>query len=151
MKQIPDGYHAVIFLERKSKTHGVRFPDFPGIVTFGHSVAEAIDMAHEALSATLASDFDRAQPLPVARKPKKKRGEKTVFVPIEPEIKTAYLLRYWRENAGLTQKKLAERLGVSFQAYQRMERPGRSNLTVATLQRIAAALHKFLVLELRTA
>ncbi|MBM4356115.1 MAG: helix-turn-helix transcriptional regulator [Deltaproteobacteria bacterium] len=57
----------------------------------------------------------------------------------------AYVLRDWREDAGLTQQEVAARLGVSYQAYQRMERPGRSNLTVATLDRIARALQRELV------
>lgn len=147
MKNISEGYYAAIFYEKSSKTYGIRFPDFPGIVTFGHSVDEAVEMAHEALSAALESDFDREQTLPKGRKPKCKKGEKVIFVPLEPEIKMAYLLRQWREAAGLSQEKLAQRLGISFQAYQRMERPGRSNLTVATLQRIAQALNKKLIVD----
>lgn len=151
MKHIPEGYYAVIFYEKGSKTYGVRFPDHPGIVTFGYSFEEAATMAEEALSAALESEFDRHQTLPMSHRPKLKRGEKLIFVILEPEIRTAYLLRSWRESAGLSQKQLAERLGISFQAYQRMERPGRSNLTVSTLQRIATALNKELILDLRAA
>lgn len=147
MKMIPAGYYAVIFFEKKSKTHGVRFPDHPGIVTYGKTHEEAIEMAQEALSVALESEFDRDQPLPSSHKPKAKGGNKVVFIPLEPEVRMAYLLRRWREDAGLSQKQLAERLEISFQAYQRMERPGRSNLTIATLQRIAQALHKTLVLD----
>lgn len=148
MKKFPDGYHAVIFFENDSKTYGVRFPDFPGIITYGKTFDEAKEMAAEALSLALESDFDRHQPLPTPRRAKARPGEKTVFIPMDPEVKTAYLIRKWRESSGLTQKQLAGRLGVSFQAYQRMERPGRSNLTVATLQRIATALNGHLELDL---
>lgn len=151
MKQIPEGYYAVIFFEKESKTYGVRFPDHPGIITYGQNFGEAVEMAQEALSAALESEFDRKQPLPISHKPKTKNSDKTVFISIEPEIRMAYLLRSWREDAGLSQKQLAERLGISFQAYQRMERPGRSNLTVATLQRIAQALNKALILDVRDA
>lgn len=151
MKQTSDGYYAAIFLEKKSKTYGVRFPDFPGIITFAKTFEKSVKMASEALSAALESDFDRNQPLPIGHKIKAKKGEKIVFIPIEPEVKTAYLLRSWRENSGLTQKQLAERLDISFQAYQRMERPGRSNLTIATLQRIAEALNKHLVIDVQAA
>jgi transcriptional regulator with XRE-family HTH domain len=63
----------------------------------------------------------------------------------------AYLIRSWREAAGLSQKELAAKLGVSYQSYQRMERPGRSNLTVETLERIAEALDSQLILEIRPA
>lgn len=151
MKDMPTGYFAVIFFEKKSKTYGVRFPDYPGIVTFGSTFEEAVDMAQEALAAALESDFDREQPLPACHKPKVKGDEKAVLIPLEPEIRMAYLLRRWREGAGLSQKQLAHRLGISFQAYQRMERPGKSNLTVSTLQRIAQALNKELVLDVRDA
>lgn len=151
MKVVPDGYYAAIFYEKTSKTYGVRFPDFPTIVTFGNSFPEAVEMAKEALIAMLESGFDRNQPLPVSHKPKTKRGDKVVFIPMEPDVQTAYLLRHWRQSAGLTQKQLAARMGISFQAYQRMERPGHANLTVATLQKIADALDKHLVLELMAA
>lgn len=151
MKQIPEGYYAVIFFEKESRTYGVRFPDHPGIVTYGQTFEEAVEMAKEALSALFESEFDRKQPLPTSHKPRTKTGDKTVFVPLMPEIRLAYLIRSWREDAGLSQKQLAERLGISFQAYQRMERPGRSNLTVATLQRIAQALNKALILDVRDA
>lgn len=148
MKKVPDGYYAIIFSEKKSQTYGVRFPDFPGIVTFGKTPDKAKEMAAEALAASLESDFDRHQPLPTPKKVKTKHGEQSVFIQMDPEIKTAYLLRSWRESAGLTQKQLAGRLDISFQAYQRMERPGRSNLTVATLQRVVQALNKRLVFEI---
>lgn len=148
MKHIPDGYYAKIFYEKKSKTYGVKFPDFPGIITFGHSFDEAVEMAKEALSTSLESDFDRSQPLPATKyKPKSKNSEKLVFIPLEPDIRLAYLIRSWREKAKLSQKQLAQRLGISFQAYQRMERPGHSNLTVATLQRIAQAIKKALIID----
>lgn len=151
MKNIPDGYYAIIFYERESRTFGVRFPDHPGIVTYGHSFEESVDMAQEALAAALETGFDRQQQLPECHRPKAKRGRRVVFIPIEPEIRMAYVLRRWREGAGLSQKQLSQRLGISFQAYQRMERPGRSNLTVSTLQRIARALNKKLVLDVRDA
>ena len=151
MRQIPEGYYAVVFFEKGSKTYGVRFPEHPGIVTYGYTFEDAVELSKEALSAALESDFDRDQPLPVSRRPKAKNSDKVIFVSLEPEIRMAYLLRSWREASGLSQKQLALRLGISFQAYQRMERPGRSNLTVATLQRIAHALNKALVLDVRDA
>lgn len=151
MKKIPTGYFAVIFEEKQSKTFGVRFPDLPGIVTYGHSFDEAVENAQEALEVALETDFDRDQPLPICKKPTPKKGEKVVFITLEPEIWMAYLLRSWREKAGLSQKQLAQKLEISFQAYQRMERPGRSNLTVNTLTRIARALNKELVFDVRAA
>ena len=104
-------------------------------------------MAAEALNATLETEFDRNMPLPVpSKKPRSKKGMQAVFIPLDPEVRTAFLIRSWREEAGLSQSQMAKKLAISTQAYQRMERPGRSNLTVATLDRIASALGKRLVI-----
>ncbi|MBF0104646.1 MAG: type II toxin-antitoxin system HicB family antitoxin [Deltaproteobacteria bacterium] len=146
--KIPNGYFCVLCKEKKSKTIAVHFPAHPGIITYGHDWEEAVEMAREALSALLETEFERGQVLPKSTRPKVKNGDRLIFIPIEPEIKMAYLLRTWREDSGLTQKQLAQKLGVSYQAYQRMERPGRSNLTVSTLQKIANSLDKELVLSL---
>ena len=110
---VPDGYFAILFEEPDSGTVGVRFPEHPGVVTYGHDWSEAEEMAQEALSAALETDFDRGLVLPASDRPAAEPGERVVFVPIEPEIRTAYLLRSWREEAGFTQKEMAEKMGIS--------------------------------------
>ncbi len=147
--KVPEGYYAILFHEPESDTVGVRFPAHSGIITYGRGWEEATEMAREALSAALEAEFERGASLPPARRPKAKRGERLVFVRLDPEVRTAYLLRSWREEAGLTQKEMARRMDITYQAYQRMERPGRSNLTVATLEKVAEALDRKLVLDLR--
>lgn len=47
---------------------------------------------------------------------------------------------YARENAGLTQAALAERVGISFQLMSDIER-GYRNATPATIKKLAAALN----------
>jgi predicted RNase H-like HicB family nuclease/DNA-binding XRE family transcriptional regulator len=148
--RVPEGYYAVLFREPESKTIGVRFPALPGVITYGRDWEEAEEMAREALNAALETDFDRNLKLPPpGRKPRARQGERVVFVRLDPEVRMAYLLRWWREQKGLTQRAVARRMGVTYQAYQRMERPGRSNLTVSTLERVAEALGGRLVIELR--
>jgi antitoxin HicB len=127
----------------------VRFPQHPSINTFGRDWDEAIEMAREALNLGLEADFERGFQLPPVRKPRAGKGKKVVFIPLDPEVRTAYLLRQWREEAGLTQRSIAKKMGISYQAYQRMERPGRSNLTISTLDRIARALDRELVIQVR--
>jgi len=117
--------------------------------TFGRDWEEAEDMASEALNVALESDFDRGIKLPALRKPRVGKEERVVLVPLEAEVRMAFVLREWRENAGFTQQEMASRLSVSYQAYQRMERPGRSNLTVSTLDRIARALDRDLVISVQ--
>ncbi len=148
--QVPKGYYAILFEELESKTIGVIFPEHPGVVTFGHDWEEAKEMASEALAAVLESDFDKVNfNLPPAKKPRKKKGEKVVFIRVEPNIRMAYQLRIWRKQVKLTQKQMAQRLDISYQAYQRMERPGKSNLTIETLDKIANSLNAELVIDMK--
>lgn len=147
---IPEGYYAILFRESESDTIGVRFQENPGVITYGSDWEEAGKMAREALSAALEAEFDRGASLPeYAGKPEPNKDERIVFIRIAPEIRTAYLLRSWREQSDLTQKDIAEKLGITYQAYQRMERPGRSNLTVATLDKIAEVLGRKLVISIK--
>lgn len=147
--KIPQGYFAILFKEHESHTIGVRFLEHPNVITFGRTWGEAEQMAQEALASALESEFERGMKLPKAKRPKVKRGERMVFIQIPSNIRMAYLLRDWREEAGLTQKQIAHKLEISYQAYQRMERPGRSNLTILTLEKIARALKRKLVLDLQ--
>ncbi len=54
-----------------------------------------------------------------------------------------------REKQGLTQRELAKRLHVSQQALSQLEDPTSARYTLRTLQRLASALHRRLVVELR--
>jgi DNA-binding XRE family transcriptional regulator len=60
---------------------------------------------------------------------------------------SGYLLRVARESAGLTQAKLAARLGVSQQAVAQAER-WESNPTVAFIQRWSSACNRRLEIEI---
>lgn len=61
-------------------------------------------------------------------------------------------IRDLRENAGLTQKQLADRMGVSQQVIARLESGEADNPTVSTLERIAKATgHRLQVRFERTA
>jgi len=54
-----------------------------------------------------------------------------------------------RESRGLTQVKLARKLGVSQQALSQLENPEFARFTLRTLQRVADALNSKLIVELR--
>jgi predicted RNase H-like HicB family nuclease/DNA-binding XRE family transcriptional regulator len=145
---VPAGYYAILWTDDEGNVL-VRFPQHPGVNTFGRDRKEAENMAREALNVALESDFERSVKLPALRKPRAGEGERVVMVRLDADVRMAYVLRDWREDAGFTQQEMAARLGVSYQAYQRMERPGRSNLTVATLDRIARALQRELVIAVQ--
>lgn len=146
-----EGYFAVLKKDRASGTVLVSFPDHPHVNTFGADRRHAIEMAEDALNETLIVEFERGVSVPArGKRPRRAAGRELVFVPLRPEVRMAFLLRGWRAAAGLTQARLARALGVSYQSYQRLERPGRANPTVSMLDRIAGALGKKAVVEFRS-
>ena len=54
-----------------------------------------------------------------------------------------------RQKEGLSQTDLAKRLGAKQQLIARIESLDHTNMTLSTLQKIAVALHKRLVVDLR--
>ena len=146
---VPQGYWATLYELPDGAGVGVRFVDHTNVTTYGTDWVHALEMAKEALAATLEVDFAQGFRLPEARKPRARSGERLAFVPLDPEVRVAYVLRDLRETNGLTQRQVAERLGITYQSYQRMERPGRSNLSLSTLSRVARAMNRDLVFELQ--
>lgn len=136
-------FHARV--QKKSKNYLVSFPDFPNINTYGSSLIEALANAREALNGALESDFERGYVLP---RPKDLRGKRE-YHPIRllPHIEIAYELKKLRN--GHSQTEIAKRLGISYQAYQKLENPRKCNPTVKTLERIGDALGKDLVVTFR--
>ena len=78
----------------------------------------------------------------------KKPGFKEEFQTARAEARVAASIAVARERAHLTQSQLAARLGMSQPAVARIE-GGAQNLTVDSLARIAQALKRTLVIELR--
>jgi antitoxin HicB len=58
------GYEMRLSPEKESGYFAVRFPDFPGIVTGGYSVEEALKNAQEALEITMETMKKHKVPLP---------------------------------------------------------------------------------------
>lgn len=141
----PEGYYAILY-KRKGEVV-VEFPDHWNIITSADSWEAAIEAAQEALAIALEEGFERGFVLPEPTRPKATQRRKVLFVPIRMEIRMAYLLREIRNEASLTQAEMARRLGIRTQSYTRMEKPGRSNLRVSTLERIAGAVGKKLVMD----
>lgn len=122
------------------------------IITEGDTYEEALENAREALSGALASMLEHNIPIPrpqtIPEGVARKKGEvQTVWVAPDPEIISPILVRWAREDAKLTQGELAQRLGTTYQAIQKLERPG-SNPTVKTLNKVAKALGKELEIAL---
>lgn len=121
----------------------VEFPDVPNAITFGKSVDNALAMARDALNGVLECDIAQGWPLP---DPCTGPGEGLYPVEVEPHILIAWEFRRLRGDR--TQAEIAARLKMSYQAYQRLENPGKANPTVKTLEKVARAFGKRLEIAL---
>jgi predicted RNase H-like HicB family nuclease/DNA-binding XRE family transcriptional regulator len=108
--------------------------ELDGCVTQGDSLEDLYKFCEEALNLYLEEPNDSKIifPLPNEILDNNKR---LVKIPVEPEIALAVLLRNYRLNAKMTQKQVAEMLGMkNIYSYQRLER--KSNPTLSIINRI---------------
>lgn len=138
-------YPAAVTFDPEDNSYLVEFVDLPGCITEGESLEEALSNGREALTGFLASLVERNRPIP---EPSLARNKNIHFIEPEPEVGIPVILRKLRENSKLTQGDVARVLGITYQAYQRLEKPGKSNPTIKTLERLARVFHKSLHLEL---
>lgn len=122
-------------LDKEDGVYLVTFPDFPSVNTYGETVKDALANASEALNACLESDFERGFKLP---EPSVHRGKAFHPVLVHPHIEIAYSLRKLRKTR--SQVDIARELGISYQAYQKLENPRKCNPTIKTLERISEVL-----------
>jgi len=121
-------------IEQEGAEYIAQFPDMPNIVTCGFSHEEALAMAKEALDGILAADVARGLDVP----PPTFTGGYPVAV--ASHIVIALRLRALRGSQSQTE--IARKLGLSYQAYQRLENPKKANPTIKTLERIAGTFGK---------
>ena len=132
-------YYAKI--QKEDDAYIVTFPDLPNINTFGDNLDEAIKNAEDALNGSLESDFERGFKF---IKPAKYKGDEYIKIYLYPHIEISYNLR--RIRAKRSQIDIAKKLGISYQAYQKLENPRKCNPTVKTLEKIAKVFNKELEL-----
>lgn len=137
-------YPAKIRHITEDKSYLVEFPDLPGCLTEGDTLDVAKQNAKEALTGYLSSIFERNLKIP---DPSVLKGRNIYDIEPEPEVAVPILLKRLRETRKLTQGDIAKVLGISYQAYQRLEKPGKSNPTIKTLERLAKVYNKDLRLE----
>ena len=137
-------YPAKISYSKEDKSYLVEFPDLEGCLTEGATLDDALKNAKEALSGYLASIFERGYVIPKAMKPK---GGNIYFIEPEPEVATPIMLRRIRNEKKLNQTEAAKKLGISYQAYQRLENPTKCNPTIKTLEKVARVFEKQLHVE----
>jgi DNA-binding Xre family transcriptional regulator len=107
-----------------------------------------MDLTDQQRKAMVKADAEvEAEKEDITRKAHQAFAEQKAF---ETEIvKAACLLAAAREQRGISLSKLAELTGMTRQALSRIERGENRNPTFSTLQRIAAALGKQVIIKLQ--
>ena len=135
------------FITHEGDATLVEFPDAPGCQTFtrGKQVRER---AREAIEGWLEAQLeDRETPPRPSGRVTPPKGAALDWIAIDPILGVRLTLRWAREDAGMTQAALAKKMGISQQAYAKLESPD-ANLTMETLERAAKALGMRIELEL---
>jgi antitoxin HicB len=118
-------------------TYLVSFPDLENVNTYGSSIEEALANAEEALNGCLESDFGRNFAIP---NPSLRDSPDMYQIAVAPNISLAIMLRTFR--AERSQIEIARELHISYQVYQRLENPRKSNPTIKTLEKVARVFGK---------
>ncbi|MCI0480668.1 MAG: type II toxin-antitoxin system HicB family antitoxin [Candidatus Dadabacteria bacterium] len=125
-------YPARIVYSKADKVYEVDFPDLPGCVTFGDTSEDAQKEAASVLTGYLESVMERG----IEFSPPSPQGPYDVLIEPEKSVAFALWLRTKRKASGMTLADVADRLGVSYQVYQRLEDPAKTNPTLKTIAKL---------------
>lgn len=132
-------------IARARDTWLASFADVPEARTEGHTYAEAVDLASDALACALAGYVEERRELPRPGTPAP--GEELVTV---PALAAAKLVLYeTMRHHGVTRAELARRLGVSVATVARIVSPDHRS-HIDTVDRALRAVGLTLVVDART-
>jgi predicted RNase H-like HicB family nuclease/DNA-binding XRE family transcriptional regulator len=132
-------YHFKIHAEEG--TYWAECLELEGCFTQGKTLEELKSSAVDALNLHLdeAEDSKVIFPMPTTSMPKRKD---ILSIPVDPGVAFAMLLRQTRIAHGMTQKRVAAKLGMAnLYSYQRLER--RANPTLMTIKKVKEAFPEF--------
>lgn len=106
---------------------------YEGIMTYGESVEQAKEMASDAITGLIESYVDRQIPFEI---PPFGAAPDTYLIEPAPSVSFALWLRQKRKASGMTLTDVADKLGVKYQVYQRLEDPAKTNPTLKTIAKL---------------
>jgi predicted RNase H-like HicB family nuclease/DNA-binding XRE family transcriptional regulator len=125
-------YHFKIHREKKG--FWAECSELEGCVTQADSREELYQNCEEALNLFLEESKDSKIIFPLPNDTFENQKD-TIKIQVDPEIALAVLLRNYRINSNMTQKQIAEMLGMkSLYSYQRLEK--KSNPTLHIINKI---------------
>lgn len=127
-------FHAKV--KKQENGYQIQFIELPNIITFCERKENILGIAREALIGCVGADLDQFWDLPL---PKKIKARNVLSIPLPLNLSCAILFKKLRNKEGLTTAEVAKRLGVSRQAYERLE-SSRSNPSVGTIEKVLNVL-----------
>ena len=132
-----------ISYSKSDKCWYVESPGFyEGYLTYGNTREEAKAMAKEAVSGLLESYLEHGDKFTI---PKGGSSSDWHGIEIAPSLAFALWLRNTRIAHRMTLAEVAERMGVKYQVYQKLENPRTANPTLKTLKRLESIFGQELV------
>ena len=123
-----------ITYSEEDKCWYVEAPGFyDGIMTDGATLEHAKEMASEAASGLIETYLEHNIPFSI---PPMSNEPNYYAIPLEPGLAFAFWLRNRRKSRNMTLAETAEKLGVKYQVYQKLENPRTANPTLKTLRKI---------------
>ncbi|MBS1959530.1 MAG: type II toxin-antitoxin system HicB family antitoxin [Bdellovibrionales bacterium] len=134
-------YHFKVKKEKKG--YSAVCIELRGCVTQGDDSGELHQNMAEALNLYIDEPSDSRTLFPMPRQ--RLKGRNVVEVALEPRIAFAFALRMTRLKAKLTQREVAEKIGIqgSLNNYQRLENSDTANPVLETLVQIKRAFPDF--------
>ncbi len=132
-------YYAKITKERAGE-YFVEVLGLDGCFTEGRNISDALKNAREALNGWLMAHCDLEMNFKKFYHSKKHKGKNIYPIRADLNVEFAVRLRIVRQMKGITQTQAAKLLGVSQQAYAKLEQPKKSNPSLITLQKLVSAL-----------
>jgi len=115
---------------------------YEGIITYGNSLDDAKVMAAEAISGLLESYLEHEDTFTI---PKGRVLSGWYDIEIDPGLAFALWLRKTRLSHNMTLAEVAEKMGVKYQVYQKLENPRTANPTLKTLKKLETIFGQELV------
>lgn len=121
-------------ITEKDGKYIAQFPDMTNALTFGKSKEEALEMAKDVLDGVLYVAIDKGFSIPAP--------QYTGGYPVEVSPKIAFAIELRKARAERSQKEIAEKAGMSYQQYQRLENPHKTNPTLETLYKLQQVFNR---------
>jgi len=132
-----------ITYSQKDKCWYVEAPGFyDGIMTEGSTLEHAKKMAAEAVCGLIETYLEHNIPFSI---PPMSDAPDFFEIPLEPGLSFALWLRNQRKSHNISLADAAQKMGVKYQVYQKLENPHTANPTLKTLCKIEKIFGKELV------